>query len=770
MDPVPERPPAPAGWCAGQWISDGVPRAEVKELTQGSRRGALTVFLGSAPGVGKTYSMLEEGRHELAMGTDLVVAWVQTYGRPLTDQALEGLELVPPLITQYRGIQVEEMDLQATLERRPRLALVDELAHTNVPGMSHAKRWQDVEALLDAGIDVWTTVNIQHIESLRDVVEQVTGVSVRETVPDAVLQGAEELRLADITPEALRKRMRHGNIYPQDRIEVALNSFFREGNLAALRELALLYTVQHRRARTVARAPARALDRVLIVAPADPTALGLIRRGVRMGRRLSAPVEVLGVGERDHGVEDLAAAANLADDLGAAYRACSDTHSVAAIAAEIERSAATHIMVSAPAGSRPGSRQQALLAHLLEGLADRHLHVIGRRLGGAPSVSGEPRPDPDALLRQGAKRGTAGALRLYIGYAPGVGKTTRMLEEASRRQRRGADVAVAAVGGQGRAAVQVLLAGLRQVPSLPTGAVDLEAVLRSNPSVVCVDDLSVRDLETHEPRYLQVQRLLQSGINVVGTIGVIDLPGFELARTHLESIRDHHHGLTEPVPRRILEQADEIELVDLPPAELRERVRSGWLVPPGEVAEALRAYSDDRLGDLREAALRLVAHHTEQRLQRYIATNAIRTLWAVQERIAVALRPERVELATQLLDAGLTMARREDAELSLVTVTEPRLDGRESRAIEELSRLAARSGVALVPLQRDGTVAATLVGWSESHQVTTLIMPAPRARRRMPWERPVALEVIRLAKDTDVHIVGRTLLPATVSAGAPGPS
>ena len=745
------------------------PAATVPRRGKVAGRGTLTVFLGSAPGVGKTYSMLEEGRRELTTGTDVVVAWVQTYGRPLTEEALDGLERIPPLKVVYRGIEVEEMDLEATLERRPELALVDELAHTNVPGMCHAKRWQDVEALLDGGVNVWTTVNIQHIESLRDVVEQVTGVSVRETVPDFVLQSASELRLADITPEALRKRMRHGNIYPPERVEVALNSFFREGNLAALRELALLYTVQHRQARSVAAAPSQALDRVLIVAAADATALGLIRRGVRMGRRLSAPVEVMAVGEPGHGTEALAEAARLAEDLGATYRACSDTGSVAAIAAEIERSEATHIMLAAPAGSRPGSRQQALLARLLEELNDRHLHVIGRRLGAVSAGSGDARPDPAAILQREARRGTQGSLRLYIGYAPGVGKTTRMLEEASRRQRRGAEVVVAAVGGRGRAAVQVLLSRLRQIPALPTGAVDVDAVLRSNPSVACVDDLSVRDLETHEPRYLQVQRLLAAGINVVGTIGVIDLPGFEIARGQLEALRDQHHGLTGSVPSRILDQADEIELVDIPPAELRERVRAGWIVPPDEVAGALSAYREELLGDLRDATLRLVARHTEQRLQRYIATNSIRTLWAVQERIAVAMRPERVDLAAQLLEAGLTMARREDAELSLVTVTQPRPDQREAKAVEELSRLAAKNGVALVPLPRSGTVAATLVGWAESHQVTTLIMPAPRVRHRLPWERSVAFEVIRLAKDTDIHILGRTLLPAAVSAGEPAP-
>ncbi|WP_444542488.1 histidine kinase, partial [Dactylosporangium sucinum] len=176
-------------------------------------RGTLRVYLGAAPGVGKTYKMLEEGRRRRDRGTDVVVGYVETHGRPFTEAMLDGLEVLPRRNLTYRGSAFTELDLDAVLARRPEVALIDELAHTNVPGSRHTKRWQDIEDLLDAGIDVLTTVNIQHLESLNDVVEQITGVPQRETVPDAVVRRAEQIELVDMTPEALRRRMAHGNIY-----------------------------------------------------------------------------------------------------------------------------------------------------------------------------------------------------------------------------------------------------------------------------------------------------------------------------------------------------------------------------------------------------------------------------------------------------------------------------------------------------------------------------------------------------------------------------
>ena len=199
------------------------------------------MYLGLAPGVGKTYRMLDEGWRRKERGTDVVAAYVETHKRLLTEAQLRDLELIPRKKVVYRGATLEEMDLEAVLARQPELALVDELAHTNVPGCANEKRWQDVEVLLDAGIDVITTVNIQHLKSVNDVVEKITGIVQQETVPDFIVRRAEQVELVDITPEALRRRMAHGNIYPAEKIDASLSNFFRSGNLTALRELSLLW-------------------------------------------------------------------------------------------------------------------------------------------------------------------------------------------------------------------------------------------------------------------------------------------------------------------------------------------------------------------------------------------------------------------------------------------------------------------------------------------------------------------------------------------------
>ena len=211
-----------------------------------AERGRLRVLLGAAPGVGKTFTMLEEGQRLLAEGNDVVIGFLETHGRRATARMAEGLPSVPRAKVIYRNVEVEEMDLNAVLARHPQIALVDELAHTNThadntPG--NAKRWQDVEVLLDAGIDVISTLNIQHIESLNDVVEQITGVPQRETVPDSVLRAADQIELIDLAPQALRDRLTRGVVYPADRIDAALSNYFRLGNLTALRELALVWLV-----------------------------------------------------------------------------------------------------------------------------------------------------------------------------------------------------------------------------------------------------------------------------------------------------------------------------------------------------------------------------------------------------------------------------------------------------------------------------------------------------------------------------------------------
>jgi K+-sensing histidine kinase KdpD len=257
-------------------------------------RGRLRVYLGAAPGVGKTYAMLAEARRRAARGSDVVAGIVETHGRAQTAELLDGLEIIPRRPTTYHGATFEEMDVDAILARRPAVALVDELAHTNLPGGRHAKRWQDVEDLLAAGIDVLSTVNIQHLESLCDVVAAVTGVPQRETIPDDVVRRADQVELVDMAPEALRRRIAHGNVYPADRVGAALVNFFRVGNLTALRELALLwvadkvdeqlddYRAQHGIAR---RWEAR--ERVVVALTGGREGEVLVRRGARIAGRVA---------------------------------------------------------------------------------------------------------------------------------------------------------------------------------------------------------------------------------------------------------------------------------------------------------------------------------------------------------------------------------------------------------------------------------------------------------------------------------------------------
>src|ERR1700760_3904861 len=258
------------------------------------RRGQLRVYLGAAAGVGKTFAMLSEGHRRAERGADVVVAFAEPHQRPQTAALINGLETIPRKKLSYRGSEWEEMDLDAVLARKPHIALVDELAHTNVPGSRHEKRWEDVVELLDAGIDVISAVNVQHLESVTDVVEQITGVPQRETVPDSVVRAADQVELVDMTAGALRRRMAHGNIYPPEKIDAALTNYFRPGNLTALRELALLwladkvdeglqrYRTEHNISNTW-----EARERVVVALTGGPEGDTLIRRAARIAARSS---------------------------------------------------------------------------------------------------------------------------------------------------------------------------------------------------------------------------------------------------------------------------------------------------------------------------------------------------------------------------------------------------------------------------------------------------------------------------------------------------
>ena len=266
------------------------------------KRGELRIYLGAAPGVGKTFAMLGEAHRRVERGTDVVAAVVETHGRKKTADLIEGIEVVPPKYIEYRGKNFPELDVEAVLRREPQVVLVDELAHTNTPGSKNPKRWQDVEELLDAGITVISTVNVQHLESLNDVVTQITGIEQQEKVPDEIVRAADQIELVDITPEALRRRLAHGNVYAPERVDAALSNYFRRGNLTALRELALLWladqvdaALEKYRAENEITDIWEARERVVVAVTGGPESETLVRRASRIASRSSAELMVVHV-------------------------------------------------------------------------------------------------------------------------------------------------------------------------------------------------------------------------------------------------------------------------------------------------------------------------------------------------------------------------------------------------------------------------------------------------------------------------------------------
>jgi two-component system sensor histidine kinase KdpD len=290
-------------------------------------RGRLRLYLGMAPGVGKTYTMLEEAHRRHDRGTDVVVGFVETYGRVHTIALLEGLETVPRLRMEYRGVVIEEMDADAIIARNPTVALIDELAHTNVPGSPREKRWQDVEAIRDAGIDVISTCNVQHIESVADAVQTILGLPVRERIPEEVVRSADEIELVDMSPHALRQRMRHGNVYPPERTTIALNRFFTEPNLMALRDLSLRFVAGRVDEELEVSVASQGIglppvaERVMAVVDETPDCRRALRRAASLASALHAPWIALavftpGVAQSRDRQQDLNSNVDYAIDLG----------------------------------------------------------------------------------------------------------------------------------------------------------------------------------------------------------------------------------------------------------------------------------------------------------------------------------------------------------------------------------------------------------------------------------------------------------------------
>jgi two-component system, OmpR family, sensor histidine kinase KdpD len=387
-------------------------------------RGHLKVFIGMAPGVGKTYRMLQEGRAESENGRDVVIGYLESHGRAETLAQAEGMEIVPRRRIDYRGTPLEEMDLQAVLARAPELCLIDELAHTNPPGVEHEKRYEDVREVLNAGIDVFSTVNVQHLESLNDQVARLTGATVRETIPDAILSAADEVVLIDLTPEALIGRLRAGKVYRPERVQAALNNFFKIENLSALRETALRQVAEGVEVKRLVRdapapvrrdeegitaveePPAQAIsERLLAMVTLEQESEHVVRRAWRSAQRLDADLDVLVVrpAGRSPSAEDrrhLESLRRLTAMLGARLHV-QETEDAAGAAIELARSlGSTYVLIGTPPPRRGLGRLRSggdsLIGRLLEGLPGVDVRIVAD-----PALRDSAPLDEDLIKRAG---------------------------------------------------------------------------------------------------------------------------------------------------------------------------------------------------------------------------------------------------------------------------------------------------------------------------------------------------------------------------------
>jgi two-component system sensor histidine kinase KdpD len=449
-------------------------------------RGSLRVYLGAAPGVGKTFAMLNEARRRRDRGTDVVVGFVETHGRARTQEQIGSLEVIPRRLIDYRGSQFEEMDVDAILARNPHQVLIDEIAHTNVPGSGNEKRWQDVEAILAAGIDVISTVNIQHLESVTDVVERITGIAERETLPDDVMRRADQVELVDMSPEALRRRMAHGNIYTPDQVDAALSNYFRPGNLAALRELALLWvadkvdeSLQQYMEDHGITAAWETRERVVVTLTGAPGGERLVRRAARMATRTKG--DLLGVHVR--AARDLAAPPpealqrhrRLLEDLGGTYYEVVGGDPASTLVSFARNEHATQLVLGSSRRSRWAQLTRGSVINRVVGASgDVDVHVISARSEGEGIEQGVARP---RMALGVSKRRQA--IAAVVGVI-GLSLLTLLLTNSREHVTLGSDlllylllvVLVAAIGGfwvaAGTAVIAFLLVNWFLTPPLHT--------------------------------------------------------------------------------------------------------------------------------------------------------------------------------------------------------------------------------------------------------------------------------------------------------------
>jgi NitT/TauT family transport system ATP-binding protein len=715
--------------------------ATIADAPRPASRGSLTVYLGAAPGAGVTYTMLREGRVLRDLGEDVVVAFADAHGRPHTVEALSGLEIVSARTDDDDGSvggpsgstpqgSTASLDVAAVLARKPAVALVDDLGQ-------HAAA---IEALRSAGIHVISTAEVADVHATAAEVQAITGTPAPGSITDETLASVDALQFVDSSPEALRKRLGHGNIYPREQIDEALRTQFQPARLAALREIGLRLVAprsagsgQVREGAPVSAAARRSGPRdVLVVVQRPGQAEHLVRRGVRLARQRAArcSVLVLQQGPASRPLTEQAEVVATANGATVLIRESRDPG--AAIITAVQELNARHLVLAAPESGLLERWRGSLLERLAGQLPAVHLYI---ETSSQPADGGGA-AEPGAPVHPPHRR--SGAVRVYLGYAPGCGTTTAMLEEARRRKSRGSDVVVGAVDSRDREGVVAELDDLELVGD--GRSLDTAAVLARQPEVVCVDDLT-EGTTTAERRFAAARRLAEAGLTVVGTVQLGRLGGAGTGGAAGQPVLLDDAGL--------LALADEIELVDVPPSILADRVRRGEIVPADQVATALATtYAVPLLRAERERAFTLVAEHGERRLAAYAGDQAPEPPGRDRQPVIMACAGPWPGMEP-LIRRAAALAAGVDGQFRVATVRPVQPDARADQLLAEYAALTEQLGGEFVALEGP-QAAAALAGYATQEQVTELVL---ERKPNQAGRYPVLRELARLARDVELHVV-----------------
>jgi NitT/TauT family transport system ATP-binding protein len=691
--------------------------ATIADAPKPAGRGSLTAYLGAAQGAGTTFTMLKEGRAVRAQGEDVVIGYADTHDRQHTVEALGGLETVPPGDDDH-------MDLTAVLDRKPAVALVDDLGR-------HAAA---IEALRAAGIHVISTANVADVRQVAAEVSAITGEPAPGTIPDEILAGVSALQFVDSSPEALRKRLAHGNIYPPHRVDEAMRTEFQPARLAALREIGLrlvaLQSVGQDAAGAGTARPRRPQD-VLVAVWRSEQVEPLVQRGVRLARGRGARCCVLELTTSQPAEELTERVEVAATASGASVLIRESRDAGAAIISAVQELNTRHLVLGVPSAGLLERWRGTLLERLAGQLPAAHLHIQTAAGAHEDSQAGNGADQSRGATRQRRR----GAIRVYLGYAPGCGTTTAMLEEANRRAARGSDVVVGAVDARDR---EDVIAELEHLEVIGDGVtLDTAAVLARRPEVVCVDDLTAGTTSA-ERRFAAARRLADAGITVVSTVQLGRLGG-GLAGGQAAFLDEG----------ALLALADEIELVDVPPSILTDRVTRGQLVPPEQVAEALATtFAPEVLRAERERAFQLVAEHGERRLAAYTGADAV-----VPE---LDRRPSIVACAAPwpgmepLIRRSAALAAQVDGVFRVVAVRLAQPGAAEAKLLAGYGALTEQLGGEFVALTAPAPAPA-LAEYARAHQVTELVLT--RAYPNPAGRYPVLRELARVSRDVELHVL-----------------